>query len=121
VTISISQALATARAEAVRAFLDNGTDHASVDVLDAAGALLVNITLAKPCGTAAVGVLTIARASGTVSTSGTAAAARVRSAAGAVAIEGLTVTESGAGGDIEAGSVALYAGGEFVLTELVIS
>lgn len=89
-------------------------------ILDASGNVLATLALAETAGSVSSGVLTItAPISGTVTTSGTAAAAELTTASGAVKVSGLTVGTAGT--NIIVDDVALVAGGTFYINSFTIA
>ena len=91
--VTYSTAVKTARMQAVADQIDAGA-AGKLKLYTAADALLVTLTLADPCGTAAAGALTLdfdpditAAASG----SGTATKAELTTSADVVCVSGLTV------------------------------
>lgn len=129
-SIATTSALNSARLQAVADFLDTGTGHAAVQVYggtratstDAApgSAMLVSITLAKPCGVVADGVLTLASAGNALITnSGTATWARVVNGAGSTAFD-CDAGEGAGAWEIQLVQGFLYAGGDAALQSAVL-
>lgn len=119
--IEVSLPLANARLQAVADFLALGAPQPPlVSIYEGvrpafggapAGALLVAVALPAPVGTVSGGVLTLtASAEAQVTTTGTAAWARVTNGAGALAWD-CDVSDLAGAGEIRLASIALYAGG----------
>ena len=103
--------------QAVITAVDANAAPATLEIGTASmGAVLGIITLAKPSFTESGGVLTMAGApkSGTASSTGTAAAARIKDGGGNVIVSGLTVGVSGS--DINLGSVSVASGQQVTLS-----
>lgn len=123
--ISVSNALANARLEAVVTFLALGNSAARVDLYgtvrpangaDPGGAPLVSIALLEPVGTVTTGVLTITPPeSAMISVTGVAVWARLVNGSGAPAWD-CDVSEEGGPGEVWLDSVQLFAGGRATIT-----
>lgn len=96
--VTYSTAVKTARMQATADQIDGGAGAGKLKLFTAADALIVTLTLADPCGTAAAGVLTldldpdITAAAGA---SGTATKATLTTSADVDCVTGLTVGTSG--------------------------
>lgn len=116
--VTYSTAVKTARMAAVIAQIDAGSGAGTLEIgTTGMASVLVTLTLADPCGTAASGVLTLdfdpditATATGT----GTAAEARIKDSDGTVCISGLTVGTSGA--DLNLDNTSITTGQTVTLT-----
>ena len=88
------------------------------------GSVLATIPLANPAGTVASGVLTFTmpQSDSSADATGTAAAARIRTASGGTdIITGLSVTATGGGGDITLDSTSITAGQQVTITAASIT
>lgn len=102
-SVVYSTAAKNARLDGVINTIDAGSGAGVLQIgTSNMGTVLVSITLADPCGTAASGVLTFSSfpRSGIASATGTAAAARIRDSNANDVVTGLTVGVSGSGADI---------------------
>lgn len=123
--ISITAALNTARLQAVADFLDIGTGSAAVRIYGGtrpatpadtpSSAMLVQISLTKPCGTVAANVLTLTpAANGLITETGTATWARVVNGDGATAFD-CDAGEGAGAWEVQLVQAVLYAGGDCAL------
>lgn len=120
--VNYNTATKTARLNAVATAIDAGPAAGTLEIGSAGfAAVLAVITLNDPCGTAAADVLTFAGFPkiGNVTTTGTAAAARVKDSTGTVVVSGLTVGT--AASDIVLTSVALTASQTVTLNAATIT
>lgn len=107
--ISYNTTVKSARMTVVKDAIDQGTAGGTLEILTAADALLVSITLADPCGSVSNGVLTFTvPRSGTASGTGTAAKAQIKDSNAVVIASGLTVGTSGT--DIIVGTTSISSG-----------
>jgi hypothetical protein len=117
--VNYSTATKTARLQAVINQIDAGPGPGTVEIGTAGMAsVLAILTLADPCGTVSVDVLTLDFdpdiSDPAADATGTAAAARIKDSTGTVVISGLTVGTSGT--DIILDSVSITAGQTVTLT-----
>lgn len=99
--IIYSQTAITFRLGGVVSAIDSGAGFGVLRILDGANTL-ITITLQKPCGVAALGVLTFSGfpINGTAVGSGSANGGQMESSDGTVMISGLTVGIPGSGANI---------------------
>jgi hypothetical protein len=123
-SVQISTDHNAARLDATRAFVDQGTGDAQLQVYSgtrpalggSAGMLLATISLPKPCGVVSGGVLVLtASTSQLVAASGTAAWGRVLNGGGDLVLD-CDVSATGGSGDLQLSTTTLYAGGSISLT-----
>lgn len=130
-TLAITPAHNAARLSGTRAHLDEGAGNAALRIYGGTrpatpsdappGALLVQITLTKPCGSVANGVLTLSQqADGLIATSGTATWAR------AVNGDGITAFDCDCGQgpgawEVQLAQTVLYAGGSARLSNATLA
>ena len=118
--VTYTTAVKTARMQAVASAIDGGAGAGKL-VIGTAGmaATLATLTLTDPCGTAANGVLTLdfdPDISATAGGTGVAAAAKIVDSTDTDVITGLTVTATGAGGDITLDNTSITAGQTVTIT-----
>jgi hypothetical protein len=120
-TVSYIAALKSTRMQAVIAAIDANAAPAVLEIGTAAmAATLAAITLGKPSFTEAGGIITVVGSrSGTATTTGTAAAARIKDGGGNIIVSGLTVGTSGA--DINLNSTAITNGQTVTLSSGTIT
>lgn len=132
-SVALSQALATARLDAVLAFLATGAGRArvrifagsrppSADAAPGAGAdILVELELDDPPGVVASGALTLdPLADGLIMATGQAAWARVLNGAGAAAFD-CDVSDTAGSAPLKLDTTQLYAGGAVRLVSAVLT
>lgn len=129
-TIAITQALNDARLTGTVTYLDSGTGNAAVRLYGGtrpatpadtpSSAMLVQISLSKPCGTVSAGVLTLTQlADGMIDTTGIATWARVVNGDGATAFDCDCGQGPGAW-EVQLAQVNLYAGGGARITSAAL-
>ncbi len=120
--MNYSPALKTTRMQAVADAIGNG---GKLEIGTASMALvLASVTLGSPSGTVSGSVLTLGgfpRSDTSADASGTAAEARIRTAANADVITALTVTGSGGGGNIVLDSTSITAGQTVTINSATIT
>lgn len=127
-TVATTTALNAARLSGALTYLDTGTGNARIRVYDGtraatvntapAGTLLAEITLAKPSGTVANGILTLAQLEdATITTTGTATWARVVNGNADTAFDCDVGTSNT---DMVIASTTLYAGGALRILSLTL-
>ena len=115
--VNYSTAAQNARLTAGRDLCADGT----LELLTSGDAVLASIGLTATAGTVANGIWTIAfDGPATASAAGTATRARIKSAAGAVVVDGLTVSATGGSGEIRLDNPTLAAGQSVGLTSIAI-
>jgi hypothetical protein len=134
-TLSFSDALRNARANAITTAVDAGSGAGILEIRtgskpaspdDAAtGTLLASVTLNDPSfGASSDGVITLdvdpTIADASADATGTAAHFRIKTSAGAGVVDG-TVTATGGGGDLTLNTVSLVAGASFTITSGTIT
>lgn len=118
--VTYTTTVKTARMQAVANAIDGGAGAGKL-VIGTAGmaATLATLTLTDPCGTVANGVLTLdfdPDISATAGGTGVAAAAKIVDSTDTDVITGLTVTATGAGGDITLDNTSINAGQTVTIT-----
>lgn len=118
--VTYTTAVKTSRMQAVASAIDGGAGAGKL-VIGTAGmaATLATLTLTDPCGPAANGVLTLdfdPDISATAGGTGVAAAAKIVDSTDTDVITGLTVTATGAGGDITLDNTSINAGQTVTIT-----
>lgn len=129
-TLSFSDALRNARANAITAAVDAGSGAGVLKIRTGSkpaspddattGTLLASVTLNDPSfGAASDGVITLddspALTDASADATGTAAHFRIETSAGAGVADG-TVTATGGGGDLTLNTVSLVSGASFTIT-----
>jgi len=128
--IAITTPLADARLSSVATFLDTGANNAAVRIYGETrpatptdtptSELLVQISLAKPCGVVSAGTLTLSQLEdGLINATGTATWARVVNADGAAAFD-CDCGEGIGAWEVRLAQVALFAGGAARITSAVL-
>ena len=118
--VTYTTAVKTARMQAVASAIDGGAGAGKL-IIGTTGmaAALATLTLVDPCGAVANGVLTLdfdPDISATATGTGAAAAAKIVTSADVDVITGLTVTATGAGGDITLDNTSINAGQTVTIT-----
>jgi hypothetical protein len=122
--VNYRTSLKTTRMNAVKTDIDSGGAAGYVEICSAAYAsVLATIPLAyNPCGTVSGDTLTFTmpQSDSSADATGTAAVARIKNSAGTVIIDGLTVTATGGGGNIQLNTVSITSGDIVQLTSATI-
>ena len=118
--VTYTTTVKTARMQAVANAIDGGAGAGKL-VIGTAGmaATLATLTLVDPCGAVANGVLTLdfdPDISATATGTGAAAAAKIVTSTDVDVITGLTVTATGAGGDITLDNTSINSGQTVTIT-----
>lgn len=110
----------TARMQAVADKIDDGSAAGKLIIGTTGMAVtLATFTLTDPCGVAANGALTLdfdPDISSTGTADGTAAAAKIVNSSGTDRITGLTVTQTGGGGDVTLDNTNIKSGQTVIIT-----
>jgi hypothetical protein len=118
--IIYSQSAINARLQGVVSTIDAGAGNGTMSILTSSSALAANITLAKPSGTVAGGVLTFTTPlSGTTLANGNATFANIQDSNGNPVITGLTVGIS-TSFDVVMNNTAVNTGQIIALTSAII-
>jgi len=129
-TIAITTALNAARLTGTVAYLDSGTGNAAVRIYGGTrpataadtptSAMLVQISLTKPCGTVSAGVLSLTQLEdGLISNSGIATWARVVNGDGATAFD-CDCGEGMGAWEVQLAQAQLFAGGAARITSATL-
>lgn len=123
-SVTYNQNVRNARLQVVANAIDAGSGNGILVVAAAGGApIITSITLAKPCGTVASGVLTfsglpLTQIAGLTATAGT---AYLTDSTGTVVASGLTVGLPGSGADLIMSQVGVVGGDILTLTAATIT
>lgn len=118
--------LAAARLPALQAslaLLDSTYGRAKIEILDSGGAVLAGAWLQDAAGvidTDTVQIVLTTPIEGAIGTAGTPSAARILAATGTLWAEGLTVSATGGGADIELESLVMQVGNFVRITSATI-
>lgn len=113
--VTYNDTLRSARMDEVIDAIDANASPANLVITDSSNNVLVTIALAKPSfqeGTPTAGVITMLDVprSGDATADGTAALARIADGGGTAVVTGLTVSATGAGGEIQLNSTSISTG-----------
>lgn len=93
-SVNYNVSVRNTRLQDVATAIDAGGSNGSLQLLDGSGNVMSTLTLARPCGTVAAGILNFSGlplTDSAAASGGSATAARVRDSTGTVVISGLTV------------------------------